>query len=74
VTPADLRAEIDIELESIGKMLAELSSLRADLGNREPTVREKTAAATFPAQFHGGIEKNNLKRISTFPFSPGDLI
>jgi len=65
VTPADLRAEIDIELEAVGKVLAELSSLHADIGNREPTVREKTAAATFLAQFYGGIE-NILKRISKF--------
>ena len=74
MTVEDLRAEIDIELESVGKVLMELSSLHTDIGNRQPTVREKTAAATFLAQFYGGIE-NILKRICKFhkvPLPMGD--
>ncbi|MEW6607670.1 MAG: hypothetical protein AB1414_09505 [bacterium] len=35
------------------------------MSKREPTVREKTAAGAFLAQFYGGIE-NILKRISHF--------
>jgi len=39
--------------------------LRRDLGDREPAIREKTAAGTFLAEFYSGIE-NILKRISIF--------
>lgn len=60
-----LREEISIELELIESTLRELSSLRNDVVKREPTVREKTAAAAFLAQFYGGIE-NILKRICHF--------
>jgi len=35
------------------------------VAGREPTVREKTAAAAFLAQFYSGIE-NILKRVSRF--------
>jgi len=41
---------------------------------QKPTVREKTAAAAFLAQFYGGIE-NILKRIHRYygiPLSTGD--
>lgn len=60
-----LREEISIELELIESTLRELSSLRNDVVKREPTIREKTAAAAFLAQFYGGIE-NILKRICHF--------
>jgi hypothetical protein len=43
----------------------EAVSLLNDLAGREPTVREKTAAAAFLAQFYGGIE-NILKRIHRY--------
>jgi hypothetical protein len=65
MTVDDLREEINIELESIVATLQELASLRSDVEGREPTVREKTAAASFMAQFYSGIE-NILKRISRF--------
>jgi hypothetical protein len=46
-------------------ILQELAALRNDVAGRGPTVREKTAAAAFLAQFYGGVE-NILKRISSF--------
>ena len=65
MTVEELREEINIELELIESILRELASLRVDVAGREPTVREKTAAASFMAQFYSGIE-NILKRISYF--------
>lgn len=44
---------------------SELLSLRRDVAGREPTVREKTAAAAFLAQFYGGVE-NILKRVCRY--------
>lgn len=61
----DLKEEINIEIESIESILKELSSLCDDLADREPTTREKAAAAAFLSQFYNGIE-NILKRISKF--------
>ena len=49
-------------------------ALQQDLAGREPTVREKTAAAAFLAQFYNGIE-NILKRICYYydvPLPVGD--
>jgi hypothetical protein len=74
MTMDELREEIGIELELIGDTVRELSSLRKDVGSREPAVREKTAVAAFMAQFYGGVE-NILKRISRFhsvPLPAGD--
>ena len=65
MTVAELQEEIEIELEFIENILQELSSLRSDVAERQPTIRETTAAAAFLAQFYGGIE-NILKRISKF--------
>lgn len=65
MTAQELHKEISIELELIETILKELSGLKKDIADREPTVREKTAAAAFMAQFYGGIE-NILKRISRF--------
>jgi hypothetical protein len=61
----ELFEEINIELELIEAILKEISDLHKDMGGRAPTVREKTAAAAFIAQFYNGIE-NILKRISRF--------
>lgn len=61
----ELCEEIDIELELLDATVRELITLRNDVDDREPTVREKTAAGAFLAQFYGGIE-NILKRICHF--------
>jgi hypothetical protein len=74
MTAKELREEISIEFELIESLLQELSALHKDVMDRDPTVREKTAAATFLAQFYGGIE-NVLKRINHFnsiPLPTGD--
>ena len=63
--PADLREEIAIELEAMEITVNELLSLQRDVAEREPTIRELTAAAAFLAQFYNGL-KNILKRISLF--------
>ena len=65
----DLRQEIESELELMEKTVGEISALLRDLQHRLPTVREKTAAAAFLAQFYGGIE-NILKRICRFHSAP----
>ena len=70
----ELTTEISIEFELLDNILIELSNLKKDIEGREPTTREKTAAAAFMAQFYGGIE-NVLKRISVFnsiPIPVGD--
>lgn len=72
--PEELRKEIDIELELLESTLTELAALRNDVDEREPTVREKTAAGAFLAQFYEGIE-NILKRVCHFhgvPIPVGD--
>ncbi|MBI5970437.1 MAG: hypothetical protein HY884_04720 [Deltaproteobacteria bacterium] len=63
--PAELREEIDIELELLESTVRELTTLRHEVSEREPTVREKTAAGAFLAQFYAGIE-NILKRVCHF--------
>lgn len=65
MTSKQLREEIDIEIECLLTLMQEISSLRTDVEGREPTVREKTAAAAFLAQFYGGVE-NILKRIHRY--------
>ena len=70
----ELKEEISIELEYMETVIQEVVDLRTELGTREPTVREKTAAAAFMAQFYSGLE-NILKRISYFyqtPLPTGD--
>lgn len=51
MTTAELREEIDIELELMDAVVRELDALRKDVEGRDATVREKTAAAAFMAQF-----------------------
>jgi hypothetical protein len=65
MTSEELREEISIELENIETILGELAALYEDVKGREATVREKTAASAFLAQFYSGIE-NILKRISRY--------
>jgi hypothetical protein len=69
MTPADLGEEIAVELEALETTVNELLALQRDVAHREPTVREKTAAAAFLAQFYSGIE-NILKRISRYHNAP----
>lgn len=74
MTLAELGEEISIELEMMEDTVQEAVSLLNDLAGKEPTVREKTAAAAFMAQFYGGIE-NILKRIHRYhniPLPTGD--
>jgi hypothetical protein len=63
--PAELGEEIAVELEALEATVDELLALQRDVAHREPTVREKTAAAAFLAQFYNGIE-NILRRISRY--------
>ena len=65
MTTDELREAIDIELEAMQVIVNELGAIQLDLKRREPTLREKTAAAAFLAQFYNGVE-NILKRISLF--------
>lgn len=58
----DLKEEISIELELMDGTIKELLSLKEEISGRKPTVREKTAAAAFLAQWYNGVE-NILKRI-----------
>lgn len=74
MTTAELLEEISIELEMMGSTVQEAVSLCNDLTDSDPTVREKTAAGAFLAQFYGGIE-NILKRIHRYhgiPLPIGD--
>jgi len=72
--PEELREEIAVELELMDATVQELLALQRDAAERELTVREKTAAAAFLAQFYNGVE-NIFKRISRFhavPLPTGD--
>jgi hypothetical protein len=71
---AELQEEVAVELEAIEAIVEELLALQEDTADREPTVREKTAAAAFLGQFYNGVE-NTLKRISSYhsvPLPTGD--
>lgn len=65
MTIDELKAEIAIEFDLLQQVVNELEALRRDLAGRQPTVRERTAAAAFLAQFYTGME-NVLKRLSRF--------
>ncbi len=61
--PQDLSEQISIELDLMQTSINEIISRGKDLANREPTMREKAAAATFLAEAYSGVE-NILIRIS----------
>lgn len=65
MTVEELREEVGIEFDLIETTVREVLSLHQYLVGKEPTVREKTAAAAFIAQFYGGIE-NILKRVHRY--------
>ena len=65
MTADELKAELAVEFDALRQVVNELEALRSDVAGREPTVREKTAAAAFLAQFYSGLE-NILKRLSRF--------
>ena len=60
--PIELREEIAVDLAAMEITVDELVALQRDTAHREPTTREKTAAAAFLAQFYNGLE-NIFKRI-----------
>ena len=60
--PIELREEIAVELEAMEMIVDELVALQRDIALRDPTTREKTAAAAFLAQFYNGLE-NIFKRM-----------
>ena len=65
MTAEELKADLAVEFDALRQVVNELEALRSDVAGREPTVREKTAAAAFLAQFYSGLE-NTLKRLSRF--------
>lgn len=70
----ELAVAIEYELEALRTIVRELKYLEVVVRGREPSIREKTAAGAFLAQFYTGIE-NVLKRISYFygvPLPSGD--
>ena len=65
MTSDDLIEEVRIEMDYIEAVLNELTELYRDVKGKEVSIRNKTAAAAFLAQFYSGTE-NILKRISRF--------
>jgi hypothetical protein len=65
VTAEEFKTEVEIEFNLLQQVVEELEALGRDAAGREPSVREKTAAAAFLAQFYSGVE-NILKRLSRF--------
>ena len=61
--PAPFHDEIAIQIEAMSATIDELIALHQDVKDREPTIREKTAASAFLAQFYNGVE-NILKRVA----------
>ncbi|MCL5031447.1 MAG: hypothetical protein M1480_20785 [Bacteroidetes bacterium] len=59
----DIIEEIKIELSNLEYIVMEIDSIKEEFKTVEPTVRDKTAAGSFLAQFYNGVE-NILKRIS----------
>lgn len=59
---SDIVDEIKIEIDNLSSVVNELKALLQESYNRELSVRDKTAAGSFLAQFYNGVE-NILKRI-----------
>ena len=57
--PDELREEIAVELEALEATVNELLALQRDVAHREPTIREKTAAAAFLAQFTAALKTSS---------------
>jgi hypothetical protein len=53
LTFEEFEEEIAVELEALESTVNELISLQGDVADREPTVREKTAAAAFLVRSFG---------------------
>ena len=58
----DIIDEIKIEIENLTSVVNELKKLLEESKFKELSIRDKTAAGSFLAQFYNGIE-NILKRI-----------
>lgn len=65
MSPEELTRDVQFELELMSKVVSELTALEQDVQQSDPTVREKTAAGAFLAQFYSGVE-NISKRICRF--------
>lgn len=65
MTAGELREDVAVELALLESTVFEAVALLRDVGGAEATVRERTAAAAFLAQFYGGVE-NVLKRLCRF--------
>ncbi len=58
------KAEVEIELDNIARVVTELQHLAHDMEKCDPTLRDKTAAGAFLSQFYMGVEnilKHTLK-------------
>ena len=64
MTVEELHEEINIEIELIDSILQEILMVRRDVSDREPTMREKMAAAAFMAQCdkRENLSKKNICR------------
>lgn len=75
MTSQELSEEVTIQLELIDNTIQLLVSLRNSFSSKMPTPHEKTALASYMAQFYNGVE-NILKRISRYynvPLPVGEL-
>jgi hypothetical protein len=71
VRPDELGEEIAIELEALETTVDELLMLQRDVAHRGATVRKKTAAAAFLAQFYDQYSSINEEETRFFRKKPG---
>lgn len=64
-----LRRQLGIEFRNIERTLDALASLLRDVGGRDPTLHETTAAGLYLANVYNGIE-NALKRLARYHAVP----